>query len=82
LGVLLGGFLAGKYLFPVPDSSIASRRGPDDVVSKSAAEVDRMTSEEIRAYENNMVLKHRLKGPGVLGTAQALAEAGAGVPQK
>ena len=72
VGLLLGGFLAGKYLFPVPISSIASRRGPADVVSKSAVELDSMTPEEIRIYENNMVLKHRLKGPGGLGTAQAL----------
>ena len=72
LGVLLGGFLGGKYLFPVPDSSIASRRGPADVVSRSATELDSMTPEEVRVYENNMVLKHRLKGSGGLGTAQAL----------
>jgi hypothetical protein len=72
LGVLLGGFLGGKYVFPVPDSSLASRRGPADVVSKSAMELDSMTPEEIRVYENNMVLKHRLKGPGGLGVAQAL----------
>ena len=31
-----------------------------------------MSPEEIRVYENNMVLKHRLKGPGGLGAAQAL----------
>ncbi|MDN4645231.1 hypothetical protein [Arthrobacter sp. PsM3] len=72
LGVLLGGFLGGKFLFPVPVSSIASRRGPADVVSKSAMELDSMTPEEIQVYENNMVLKHRLKDPGGLGTAQAL----------
>ncbi len=71
-GVLLAGFLGGKYVFPVPDSSIASRRGPADVVNKSAAELDRMTPDEIRAYENNMVLKHRIKGPPGLGAAQAL----------
>lgn len=71
-GVLLGGFLAGKFAFPVPDSSIASRRGPADVVSKTAAELDHMSPDEIRAYENNMVLKHRIKGPPGLGAAQAL----------
>ena len=71
-GVLLGGFLGGKYLFPVPDSSIASPRGPADVVRKSAAELDNMTPQEILAYENNMVLKHRLKSPEGLGAAQAL----------
>ena len=31
-----------------------------------------MNPEEIRVYENNMVLKHRLKDPEGLGTAQAL----------
>ena len=72
LGVLLGGILGGKYLFPVPVSSIASRRGPADVVSKTATELDSMTLEEIRVYENNMVLKHRLKDPGGLGAPQAL----------
>lgn len=72
VGVLLAGFLAGKYVFPVPVSSIASRKGPSDVISKSATELDGMTPEEIRVYENNMVLKHRLKGPEGLGTAQAL----------
>lgn len=72
LGVLLGGFLGGKFLFPVPVSSIASRRGPADVVSQSAKELDSMTPEEIRVYENNMVLKHRLKDTGELGAAQAL----------
>ncbi len=72
LGVMLGGFLGGKFLFPVPDSSIASRRGPADVVSKSAAQLDRMTPEEIRAYENNMVLKHRLKDSRAIGAEQAL----------
>ena len=72
LGVLLGGILGGKYLFPVPVSSIASRRGPADVVSQSATELDSMTPEEIRVYENNMVLKHRLKDTRGLGAAQAL----------
>lgn len=72
VGVLLAGFLVGKFLFPVPVSSIASRRGPADVVSRGATELDRMTPEEIRIYENNMVLKHRLKDPRGPGTAQAL----------
>ena len=89
LGVMLGGFLGGKYVFPVPVSSIASRRGPADVVSRTAAELDRMTPEDIRVYENNMVLKHRLKDTRGLGAAQALlrqqeaaraAEQAAGMP--
>ena len=72
LAVLLGGFLGGKFMFPIPVSSIASRRGPADVVSHSARELDSLTPEEIRVYENNMVLKHRLKDTGGLGAAQAL----------
>ena len=72
LGVLLAGFLVGKFLFPIPVSSIASRRGPTDVASRTASELDRMTPEEIRIYENNMALKHRLKDVRGLGTAQAL----------
>jgi hypothetical protein len=70
--VLVGGILGGKFVFPIPDSSIASKRGPADVSRKNAAELDSMTPEEIRTYENNMVLKDRLKGPEGLGTAQAL----------
>lgn len=72
LGIVLAGFLLGKFLFPIPVSSIASRRGPADVDSRSAAELDRMTPEEIRVYENNMVLKHRIKDSRGLGAEQAL----------
>ncbi|QDY90929.1 hypothetical protein E7Y32_12470 [Arthrobacter sp. UKPF54-2] len=72
VGVLVVGFVLGKFLFPIPVSSIASRRGPSDVVSRSSSELDRMTPEEIRIYENNMVLKHRLKDSKGLGAEQAL----------
>jgi len=72
IAFLLAGFLLGKFLFPIPVSSIASRRGPSDVVSRSASELDRMTPEEIRIYENNMVLKHRLKDSRGLGAELAL----------
>lgn len=70
--VLVGGILGGRYVFPIPVSSIASRRGPDEVFPKSAAELDTMTPEGIKSFENNMVLKYRLKGPDGLGTTQAL----------
>ncbi|MEQ4517804.1 hypothetical protein ABLI39_00325 [Pseudarthrobacter sp. B907] len=72
VGIVLAGFLLGKFLFPIPVSSIASRRGPSDVVSRSSSELDRMTPQEIRIYENNMVLKHRLKDSKGLGAEQAL----------
>lgn len=70
--VLLGGIMGGRFVFPIPVSSIASKRGPVDVTHKSDVELDGMTPEQIRIYENNMVLKHRLRGPEGLGTAQAL----------
>lgn len=70
--LLLSGYFGGRFVFPVPDSSIASKRGPADVSSKNAAELDTMTPEDIRVYENNMVLKHRIKDLKPLGTAQAL----------
>lgn len=72
VGVLVVGFLLGKFLFPIPVSSIASRKGPTDVLGRSAAELDTMTPESIRIYENNMVLKHRLKDSRGLGAEQAL----------
>ena len=72
VGVLVVGILLGKFIFPIPVSSIASRRGPSDVVSRNASELDRMTPEEIRIYENNMVLKHRLKDSRGLGAERAL----------
>ena len=70
--VLLGGIIGGRFVFPIPVSSIASRRGPSDVAQKSDVQLDGMIPEQIRTYENNMILKHRLKGPEGLGTAQAL----------
>lgn len=70
--VLLGGIFGGRFVFPIPVSSIASKRGPADVTQKADDQLDCLTPEHIRIYENNMILKHRLKGPEGLGTAQAL----------
>lgn len=70
---VLGGVMGSRFIFPIPDSSIASKKGPPDVHHKGAAELDHMRPDEIRAYEYNMVLKHRLKGSEELGTFQALA---------
>lgn len=71
-GLLLGSWFGGWFVFPVPDSSIASKKGPGEVAHRGAAELDRMTPEGIRIYENNMMLQHRLKTPEGLGTVQAL----------
>lgn len=71
-GLLLGSWFGGWFVFPVPDSSIASKKGPGTVATCSAAELDTMTPEEIRIYENNMMLQYRLKTSEGLGTVQAL----------
>ncbi|XAS69840.1 hypothetical protein V3C33_20635 (plasmid) [Micrococcaceae bacterium Sec5.7] len=54
----LFGYAAGKFVFPIPDVSVASSRGPRRVESKNAAELDAMTPEEIRIYANNLALLH------------------------
>lgn len=73
LGLLVGGIFGGRFIYPVPDSSIASKKGPADVAPLMPGQLDTLTPDEIRAYEYNMVFKHELKGPEPLGTAQALA---------
>lgn len=71
-GVVVSGYLGGRFAFPIPDSSIASKRGPVAVVPLGPAQLDSMTPDEIRAYENNMVLQHPNREPRSLGTVQAL----------
>lgn len=70
--LILGGYFGGRFAFPIPDSSIASKRGPADVRPRSAAELDTMSPADIRMYENNMGLKYDLQNPDGLGTNQAL----------
>lgn len=70
--VLVGGYMGGRYAYPIPDNSIASKRGPSHVLPQGDAQLDNMTPEEIRSYENNMMLAHGIKEPRGLGTAQAL----------
>jgi hypothetical protein len=72
VGMVLGGFFGGKYLFPVPDSSVASPKGPRDVKVLSADELDALGPQEIRAYENNMSLAFNLQDTNGLGTREAL----------
>lgn len=73
MALLVGGILGGRYFYPVPDTSIASKKGPADVAPLAPGQLDMLTPDEIRAYEYNMVFKHGLKGLEPLGTAQALA---------
>ena len=66
------GFVAGKYLFPVPRSSVASRYGFREVARKSPGELDYMTPEEIRAYQYNVQFIQKGVTPLALGTEDAL----------
>lgn len=70
--LILGGYFGGRFAFPIPDSSIASKRGPADVTPRSASELDTMSPDDIWAYGDNMLLKYDLQNPEGLGTAQAL----------
>jgi hypothetical protein len=66
------GFFGGKYLYPVPRSSVASRFGPKQLTRKSPGELDTMTPEEIQAYQFNMQLAHKGVSPSAFGTEQAI----------
>lgn len=66
------GFVVGKYLFPVPRSSVASRYGARELTGKSAGDLDSMTPTEIRAYQYNAQFIHKGVTPLALGTEDAL----------
>jgi hypothetical protein len=66
------GYFGGKYLFPVPRSSVASRYGFRPVARKSPGELDYMTPEEIRAYQYNVQFIQKGVTPLELGTEEAL----------
>lgn len=78
LGAVVGAFFGGKYLYPIPTSSIAARRGSSAVMSSSAVtrkspqELDSMTPAEIRAYQFNIEFTQKGVSPAVLGTEDAL----------
>jgi len=54
----LFGYATGKFVFPIPDVSVASPRGPRRIEPKDFEELDAMTPEEIRIYANNLALFH------------------------
>lgn len=70
---VVAGFFGGKYLYPIPRSSVASRFGPKQLARKSPGELDTMTPEEIQAYQFNMQLAHKGVAPSAFGTEQAIA---------
>ena len=66
------GFVVGKYLYPVPRSSVASRYGAREVARKSPGDLDNMTPAEIRAYQYNVQFTEKSVTPLALGTEEAL----------
>lgn len=67
------GFVGGKYFFPIPRSSVASRYGSREVARKSPSDLDFMTPAEIRAYQFNVEFTQKGVSPLELGTEDALA---------
>ncbi|MDQ0870143.1 hypothetical protein QFZ70_002616 [Arthrobacter sp. V1I9] len=72
LGAVAAGFFGGKYLYPIPRSNVAARRGSSAVTRKSPHELDSMTPAEIRAYQFNIEFTHKEVTPSALGTEEAL----------
>ncbi|MDF9276245.1 hypothetical protein P4U43_00385 [Arthrobacter sp. EH-1B-1] len=66
------GFAGGKYLYPIPRSSVATRYGSREISRKASSELDCMTPTEIRAYQFNSQLTHEGVSLSTLGTEEAL----------
>lgn len=69
----VGGFVGGKYFYPVPRSSVASPYGFRDLARKSPGDLDLMTPADIRAYQFNVEFVQKDVTPLALGTEEALA---------
>lgn len=65
------GYAGGKYLYPIPRNSVASRYGPKGSSPKSPIDLDHMTPTEVRAYQFNFQLTHKGVSPSALGTDEA-----------
>lgn len=70
---VVSAYFGGKYLYPIPTSSVAARRGSLVVTRKSPHELDYMTPVEVRAYQFNMEFTQKDVSPSALGTDEALA---------
>lgn len=66
------GFVIGRYFYPIPRSSVASRYGRREFSRKSSGDLDHMTPIQIRAYQFNFQLTHKGASPSALGTEEAL----------
>ncbi|KRE71709.1 hypothetical protein [Arthrobacter sp. Soil762] len=69
----VAGLVGGKYFFPVPRSSVASRYDAREVARKSPGDLDYMTPAEILAYQYNVQFIQKSVTPLELGTEDALA---------
>lgn len=68
----VAGFFGGRYFYPVPRSSVASRYGARDFARKSPSDLDFMTPAEIRAYQFNAEFVQKGVTPLALGTEDAM----------
>lgn len=68
----VGGFVGGKYFYPVPRSSVASPYGSRELPRKSPADLDCMSPADIQAYRFNAEFVQKGVTPLALGTEDAL----------
>jgi hypothetical protein len=68
----VGGFVGGKYFYPIPRSSVASPYGSRELARKSPSDLDFMTPAEIQAYQFNVEFVQKGVTPLALGTEEAL----------
>ena len=69
----VGGFVGGKYFYPIPRSSVASPYGSRELARKSPGDLDLMTPADIRAYQFNVEFVQKGVTPLALGTEEALS---------
>jgi hypothetical protein len=68
----VGGFVGGKYFYPVPRSSVASPYGFRELPRKSPGDLDFMSPAEIQAYQFNVEFVQKGVTPLATGTEDAL----------
>ena len=66
------GFLLGCFLFPIPDQSVASTRGPRKLRRLESDEFDRLSRQELLAYRNNFGLTEGCDSYEVIEAYRAL----------
>ena len=66
------GFLLGCFLFPIPDQSVTSTRGPRKLQRLEPDELDGLSRQELLAYRNNFGLKEGRDSYEVMEAYRAL----------